>query len=320
MYAKQNTRKCKCINKNFLINFKETLIFLITENLVCHEECIGGCTNPTPRGCRLCRNFRSLEDNTCVKECPADQYAYSSLCVSAAYCIERRKKPIFGECRDSCPLIIAEKNVNVTDVEQCARECPGTEVDSLATSDLLRGCQIVKGDINIRLQSGVNNTMQILERNLGDIEEIEGILKIYRSPVITSLSFLKNLRTIRGNSAEKTKHTFVIMSNENLQELWDFNEKKTLELVRGNLLVHFNNKLCLKQIHELQQLLKTNTSEDFISADSNGYEQTCSAKSIATQFKVLSPSSVKIIWQKIEVSKAEKIIAYIVYYIVVSIN
>lgn len=292
------------------------LFFFFTENLTCHEECIGGCLNPTPSACKVCRHFRNMINKQCVKECPKDLFAYSSFCVDADFCTKAGKKPLFGECRDSCPLIIFEKNVNVSSVEQCAKECPATEVDSLATSDLLRGCQIVKGDIFIRLQSGVANTMQILERNLGDIEEIDGILKIYRSPVITSLSFLRSLRIIRGNASDNPKFTFVIMSNENLQELWDWDEKQFLDLTRGNLLVHFNSKLCLNQIHKLQQLLKTNVTADFISTESNGYEQTCSANIIVTQSNVLNSSTVEIIWNKINITKLEKIVGYIVYYIV----
>lgn len=289
--------------------------FFPTEN--CHKECIGGCTNVTHMDCNICRNFYSLEDGICVRECPYNQYALSSLCVDATYCKKHGKKPIYGECRDSCPPIIAEKNVNISSIDQCARECPGIEVDSLATSDLFRGCQIVRGDIYIRLQSGVADTMQILTRNLGDIEEIGGILKVYRSPVITSLSFLRNLRIIRGspNYTENTKYTFVIMSNENLQEFWDFNEKKTLNLVRGNLQIHYNSKLCLNQIHALQKILKTNTTEDFISPESNGYEQTCSAREIVTWYHVIDPSSAKISWKKITVSDSEKIMGYIIFYI-----
>lgn len=252
----------------------------------------------------------------CVEECPKGQYAHSNLCISAASCIEIGKKPINGECRDSCPLIFAQKYENFTNFDQCAKECPATEVDSLATSDLLRGCQIIKGDINIRLQAGVPNTLQILARNLGDIEEIKGVLKVYRSPVITSLSFFKSLRIIRGIAPDSPKYTFIIMSNENLQELWDFNEKKTLELSRGNLLVHFNSKLCLKQIHELQKMLKTNSTGDFISSESNGQEQTCSARSITTTFNVLSSDKVEISWNKIELADSEKIVGYIIFYIV----
>lgn len=296
--------------------FNLTFFLLFSENSTCHEECIGDCITAKPSGCKVCRNFYSVDDGICVHQCPTNQFTLSSLCINATSCVNRGKKPILGECRDSCPLIIAEKNVNISSIEQCALECPATEVDSLATSDLLRGCQIIKGDINIRLQSGVANTMQILERNLGDIEEIEGILKVYRSPVITSLSFLRNLRKIQGNTSETSKYTFIILSNENLQELWNFNEKKILHLSRGNLLVHFNSKLCPNQIHELQQVLKTNTSEDFISSESNGYEQTCSARAIETWFKVLNESSVDISWVKIKISDSEKIMGYIIFYIV----
>lgn len=117
--------------------FKFSLLS-IAENLICDEECIGGCTSPLPNGCRLCRNFRTIDaDNMCVSQCPGNLFALSSLCISADFCKSLHKKPIFGECRDSCPLIITEKNVNISSPDQCARECPGTEVESLATSDLV---------------------------------------------------------------------------------------------------------------------------------------------------------------------------------------
>lgn len=105
------------------------------------------------------------------------------------------------------------------------------------------------------------------------------------------------------------------MENENLVELFG-SEKQSLQLSRGNLLVHYNSKLCLNQIHELQKLLKTNVTADFVGTESNGNEQTCSANAIATTMKVLSSSSVEIIWNKISVLETEKIVGYIVYYIV----
>lgn len=231
--------------------------------------------------------------------------------MTAAFCTKRGKQPVMGECRQHC-----DSMTNGNDTSHCTRACGAIEVDSLSASDLVRGCQIIRGDLFIRIQSGVVNTMQYLERNLGDIEEIEGILKVYRSPVITSLSFLRSLRMIRGVSMENVKYTFVIMSNENLQELWDFREKKTLRLARGNLLVHYNSKLCLSQIRELQSILKTSVSEDFVSVDSNGYEQTCLARAINTWHKVLNHTSVEISWEKINVTETEKIMGYIIYYIV----
>lgn len=292
------------------------IFFFSTANLLCHEECLGGCSNITANDCNLCKHYRIYGTDECVYKCPPDLYTYNILCVNASFCESKRLKPILGECRDLCPPIIRDQYIYVKNIDQCALECPAIEIQTLQMSDLVRGCQIIKGDVNIQLQSGVADTMQILERNLGDIEEIEGILKIYRSPAITSLSFFRNLRIIRGNQIQKTRYTFVIISNENLQELWNFNEKKSLELSHGNLLVHFNSKLCLSEIHQLQTLLNTNKSADFIGDASNGYEYTCVAQSIVTEYRVLNSSNVEISWNKISILETEKIIGYIVYYIV----
>lgn len=293
----------------------ELIYFHFAESLTisCHKECIGGCEDSTPNTCSVCRNFRIHIGGACVDKCPSDLYIHNSLCVSAYYCLARKRVPILGECRQHCESI---GSGNITSASQCTRSCGAVEVDSLSASDSVRGCKKIRGDLFIRIQSGSANTMQYLERNLGDIEEIEGILKVYRSPVLTSLSFLRNLRIIGGKSNDNVKYTLVIMSNENLQELWDFKEKRSLKLLNGNLLIHFNSKLCLSQIRELQSTVKTNTSEDFINIDSNGYEQTCSARAIVTWFKVLNHTSVEISWEKFNITKSEQIMGYIIYYVV----
>lgn len=246
----------------------------------------------------------------------------SSLCVNATYCKQVGKVPRDGECREPCPLIFSERYVYpLSNTDRCAFECPSTEVDSLATSDLLRGCRVIIGDLNIKLSWGGIDAMETLKRNLGEIEEITGRLKIYRSPLLTSLKFLSNLRIIRGqtNSDDNTlfeKYTFSLLSNDNLQELWDFNEKKDLKLERGNLIVHYNMKLCQKHIVELQKLLKTNASADYIDPESNGYEQSCTVRTIVTSNTVLNCSSVEIKWDKVLVDANEKVVGYIIYYIV----
>lgn len=228
-----------------------------------------------------------------------------------------------GECRDVCPpnyvdtnekgVALPPENPCMKCVHMCGlKECEAIEIDSLAISEYLRGCQMIRGDIYIRLQFGVSDTMEILERNLGDIEEIDGKLKVYRSPAITSLAFFRNLRKIHG-SGEDSKFSFIILQNDNLQSLWDFREKKTLKLLKGNLLVHFNSKLCMKEIRDLQEILKTNVSEDFVSAESNGYEEVCSASDIETKFEVLSHSSVEIQWERIDTDKV-RTFGYVIYY------
>lgn len=222
---------------------------------------------------------------------------------------------MLGECRPYCDSIAGAE---ITDPSQCVRSCGGIEVESLASSDLVRGCHIIYGDLIIRLVSGVVNTMQILEQNLGDIEEVHGILHVHRSPVITSLSFLRNLRIVHGDKTEHgqpVKYSFIITLNDNLEELWDFNEKKTLELTKGFLLIQFNRKLCLSHIRELQKTLKGDRSKDFVSSGTNGYEQTCITKTMATWHKVLDHTSVEINWNRIKITDAERIMGYLIYYV-----
>lgn len=279
------------------------------------------------------------------------------MCVDADYCKKHRRQPIDGECRQKCDSLETNNGINSgfgsnTTPSHCSRSCSPVDVDSLATSDYVRGCQIIAGDLYISIHSGDINTQKYLERNLGDIEEVYGQLRVYRSHAITSLSFLRNLRVIRGmpnprynimkmttcfhrdhfliqilnwtllwllSSAdpnEKTNYTFQILSNDNLQELWDFREKKSLKLENGNLLVHYNSKLCLSQVRELQNILGTNKTDDFIGTESNGYEQTCLSRAMATYEKVINHTSVEIFWEKLNVTKDEKITGSVIYYVV----
>lgn len=289
--------------------------------MICHEECLGGCEDPTPKRCTVCRNFRIHGSGVCVKKCPDNLYVYYTLCVSADYCRQHRRQPILGECRQNCDSLKTNNGLNSgfgsnTTPSHCSRSCSPVDVDSIATSDYVRGCQIITGDLYIRIHSGDINTQKYLERNLGDIEEVYGQLKIYRAHAITSLSFFRNLRVIHGQPYDKTNYTFQIVSNDNLQELWDFREKKSLQLLNGNLLVHYNSKLCLSQVRELQNLLGTNKSEDLVSTESNGYDQTCLSRAMATFEKVLNYTSVEISWEKLNVSSNEKIMGSIIYYVV----
>lgn len=277
--------------------------------------------NETASGCSVCRNYRLLND-TCVRECPANLFILSNLCVDAEYCRSEHKIPFDHECRNVCPKNYKRNNDTSALVAcvkcnpECLRACGSIEVNSLGDSEFLRGCQVIVGDLYIRLHHGVADTKHRLERNMGDIEEILGILRVYRSPALTSLSFLRNLRIIHGNRTTDEKYTVMIMENENLQRLWDFSEKKNLKLLQGNMLVHFNSKLCLSEIYALQSMLKTNTTQDWIGTESNGNEETCSARLIQTYFDVLTRDTVSITIERIDVPENEKIVGYIIYYMV----
>lgn len=80
----------------------------------------------------------------------------------------------------------------------CPKVCKGLYVNNIETVQKLRGCTIVDGDLDMQIKGG-ENIIQELERSLGSIEEIRGVLKIARSFPLLSLSFFKNLRNITGN-------------------------------------------------------------------------------------------------------------------------
>lgn len=135
-YLKYLLRFCAILLKNYNISTESNqnvFHFSSPDNLKCHEECLGDCSDPLATGCQMCRHFRIMYLNEkkveCVRECPRNLFALSSICVDADYCKRVNKTAIFGECRDSCPLIIIEKSDPTYAVNPaiCAKECPGIE-------------------------------------------------------------------------------------------------------------------------------------------------------------------------------------------------
>lgn len=110
-------------------------------------------------------------------------------------------------------------------------------VDSVTAAQALRGCTVLNGSMEINLRGGseyceplsnlqcvcvimppllvtkvpselirillcacVDNIAAELEANLGQLEEITGYLTVRRSYALVSLSFLRKLRVIRGET------------------------------------------------------------------------------------------------------------------------
>ena len=65
----------------------------------------------------------------------------------------------------------------------------------------MRDCTTINGDLEMQIKGG-GIIIQELERNLGNIEEIRGKLKIVSCFPLLSLNFLKSLNTIMGHSGE----------------------------------------------------------------------------------------------------------------------
>lgn len=95
-----------------------------------------------------------------------------------------------------------------------------------------------------------------LETFLAEVEEISGYLKVARSDPLISLSFLKNLKVIRGDVKSKD-HSFILLDNQNLQEI--FNENQSVRILDGQLMFHNNPKLCLNKIETLKPMITSKT-------------------------------------------------------------
>uniref|UniRef100_A0A8B9F5Y2 Tyrosine-protein kinase receptor n=1 Tax=Amazona collaria TaxID=241587 RepID=A0A8B9F5Y2_9PSIT len=258
----------------------------------CHSECLGDCTEPNdPEKCVACRNF--YLEGRCVDTCPPGYYRFEGWrCVTFSFCQELHNKCKNAresgchvihnnECVHECPsgYIMNSSNLHCT---PCAGPCPkvcdyGKEktIDSVTSAQELRGCTVVNGSLVINIRGG-NNIAAELEANLGLIEEISGYLKIRRSYALVSLSFFRKLHLIRGETLEAGNYSFYALDNQNLRQLWDWS-KHNLTIARGKLFFHYNPKLCLSEIHKMEEISGTKGRQERndIALKTNGDQASC---------------------------------------------
>ncbi|NXT30997.1 INSR protein, partial [Pelecanoides urinatrix] len=258
----------------------------------CHSECLGDCTEPNnPEKCVACRNF--YLEGKCVDTCPPGYYRFEGWrCVTFSFCQELHNKCKNAresgchvihnnECVHECPsgYIMNSSNLHCT---PCAGPCPkvcdyGKEktIDSVTSAQELRGCTVVNGSLVINIRGG-NNIAAELEANLGLIEEISGYLKIRRSYALVSLSFFRKLHLIRGETLEAGNYSFYALDNQNLRQLWDWS-KHNLTIAQGKLFFHYNPKLCLSEIHKMEEISGTKGRQERndIALKTNGDQASC---------------------------------------------
>ncbi|NXF32707.1 INSR protein, partial [Nyctibius bracteatus] len=263
-----------------------------SEGQCCHSECLGDCTEPNdPEKCVACRNF--YLEGKCVDTCPPGYYRFEGWrCVTFSFCQELHNKCKNAresgchvihnnECVHECPsgYIMNSSNLHCT---PCAGPCPkvcdyGKEktIDSVTSAQELRGCTVVNGSLVINIRGG-NNIAAELEANLGLIEEISGYLKIRRSYALVSLSFFRKLHLIRGETLEAGNYSFYALDNQNLRQLWDWS-KHNLTIARGKLFFHYNPKLCLSEIHKMEEISGTKGRQERndIALKTNGDQASC---------------------------------------------
>ncbi|XP_045482514.1 insulin-like receptor isoform X2 [Harmonia axyridis] len=299
----------------------------------CNKDCLGGCADDDVNNCKVCSNFEVWEGGVrkCVDKCPHNTLEFlGRRCITPSEC-KNMPRPINlpgseplhpynihlnKKCVLKCPV-----NMNVDqqicvpcEKGKCKKPCQGMNIDSVETAKQLTGCTQITGSLEIQIRGG-SNVVNELEESLSMIEEIDGYLKIVRSFPLVSLNFLKSLKRIRGNSLDSQKSVFVVLDNQNLQDLWDWKDNRTLTIDKGRLFFHFNPKLCLDKIRTLQS--KTGLYPPFteleVANSSNGDKIACDVKQLNVSLKQIGSRAVSISWQPFKLDDQRNLLGYIVY-------
>uniref|UniRef100_A0A1B6DN60 Tyrosine-protein kinase receptor n=4 Tax=Clastoptera arizonana TaxID=38151 RepID=A0A1B6DN60_9HEMI len=303
----------------------------------CHPLCVGGCSGPGPKDCYSCRKVLTL-DGECVSACPSGTYQHINRhCITAKQCYNQSQLSnhtfpsqyvgltFNGTCIENCPsgyeFTPDHKDCQPCKLGKCRKVCSGSSIGNIAAAQKLRTCTYINGSLEISIQKGKPKIIaQELEDNLGSIEEIVGYLKIARSLPIINLNFLRNLTVIHGNAneLESNKYAFIVLGNENLQELWDWNTKKDFKINNGRISFHNNPKLCLSQIDKLVSIIKlTNITNSEVARQSNGDRSACDATEIdihvslkesnLLHFEILPPKDMN--------NHPSPVLTYVLYYV-----
>ncbi|KAL7879359.1 hypothetical protein SRHO_G00016130 [Serrasalmus rhombeus] len=284
------------------------------DNQCCHDQCLGGCLEPnSPSKCVACRNF--LHQGVCVERCPLGFYTFKGWrCVDFAFCqalhnkCKQGKQGKGSECHEyvihhgacipECPSGYTTINSTTLNCTPCAGLCPKVcmglkTVDSVTAAQALRGCTVLNGSLVINIRGG-NNIAAELEANLGQLEEITGHLTVRRSYALVSLSFLRKLRLIRGETQEVENYSFYALDNQNLRQLWDWS-KHNLTILQGRIFFHHNSKLCMAEIHKMVNKTgaKDRQVKNDIASKTNGDQASCENQTL--KFTTIRTLSDKII-------------------------
>jgi insulin receptor len=209
------------------------------------------------------------------------------------------------------------------------KRCQAKIVDSIATAQALKGCSIIDGPLEIQIRGSTknqdgSNIVKELEASLSSIVEINDYLKIARSHSILSFSFLKNLKRINGKKLESNRNALVVWENQNLQELWDINQK--IEIGRGKLFFHFNPKLCFFKIENLANKSSPSTKpkdliENYDTAKlSNGDKTPCNVTPLNVTVVEILPQAALLSWPPLKLDDDRALLNYVVYYIAAPYN
>ena len=238
--------------------------------------------------------------------------------------------PFNGTCSLVCPqgYQMSMNNAGKQGCEACVGHCRkicgnGSRIHIGNVDDIqsLNGCTYVNGSLAIHLMG--SKVVEELESNFEAIEEISGYLKVSYSYPLVTLNFFKRLRVIHGTQLESDQFALIIVGNDNLQELWNWDSRpRNFTIEKGTLCLHSNPKLCISEIEKLRDIAELhNTTTDEISYESNGNEITCIVIKMNASSVVINSTSTMIQWDPFYVPKGRgTLLGYTVHYIETSVK
>nr|XP_046177558.1 insulin receptor-like [Oncorhynchus gorbuscha] len=298
----------------------------------CHEQCLGGCSEPhNSSSCVACKN--SSTSNACVDRCPQGYYTYRGWrCVPFSFCQDLHNKCQQsknsdchqfvihnGACIPECPSGYTTVNSSTLVCTPCAGLCPKVcmglkMVDSVTAAQALRGCTVLNGSMDINLRGG-NNIAAELEANLGQLEEITGFLKVRRSYALVSLSFLRNLRVIRGDTLMDGGYSFYAHDNQNLRQLWDWTQH-SLSILQGRMFFQLNARLCMSEIRKMEEVTGTRDrhTKNNIVSKTNGDQASCENQELRFTQVRATHDKIMIKWEPFWPPDFRDLLGFMVFY------
>lgn len=86
----------------------------------------------------------------------------------------------------------------------------------------------------------------------------------------------QELPSDRGRVCSRRNYSFYALDNQNLRQLWDWS-KHNLTITQGKLFFHYNPKLCLSEIHKMEEVSGTKGRQERndIALKTNGDQASC---------------------------------------------
>jgi hypothetical protein len=262
--------------------------------------------------CISCLNYRNMVTGRCVNECPTNTLIYRAhSCIKIEDCSNDATSLIKGHfvlnrthCVRQCPFgyrvqLNTSGKLKLNECVQCEdkickRNCESQVFTLKTNKDLesIKNCYIIR---RLHIELRYNVTENYLMENLKYLEIINEHLVIVRNRHLNSLSFLSNLRLIRGQVLFENKFALFVHTNEKLRDLWSFKgTDKNLDQIkftieRGTVKFFENPELCFNDIEMFMHHSNLNKVDAEISFNFNGYKRfTCSNQSIELEFRIES--------------------------------